>query len=113
MCGEPRVRRTAHAALLLAGDGLDGVAVARASLLLHLDEAQRPPATHDQVDLVTGRPDVRAEDAPAPQAIPARGPPFGPVHLLVAERLEAQAVHGGRPPLPDDGGVPGRDVADV
>src|SRR5581483_1779776 len=71
---EPRLCGTANAPLLLARHCLDGIAVAGSSLLLHLDEAKLPAAPHDQVDLVAGRPHVRADDTPSPQPVPARRP---------------------------------------
>src|SRR6201986_2762529 len=55
---EPGLRGTAQPALLLVRHHLERVAEARAALLLHLDEAQRPATSHDQVELVSSRPDV-------------------------------------------------------
>src|SRR5579864_9508955 len=72
---EPRLRRAAHAALLLGADHLRRIAERGAALLLHLDEAQRPAASRDEVDLAAGRPHVRAEDAPAAQPVPACSTP--------------------------------------
>src|SRR5205823_3576771 len=78
--GEPRLGRAAHATLLLDADHLGGVAERRTALLLHLDEPERAAAAGDEVDLVPGRPHVRAEDAPAAQPVPARGAALGRVH---------------------------------
>ena len=70
-------RRPAAPALLLGGDHLERVAAAGAALLLHLDEAELAPAPGDQVELVAARPDVRAEDPPAAQPVPAGGLALG------------------------------------
>jgi len=52
MNAQPSLRRAAKAALLLAADHLDRIAVPVAPLLLHLDEREAAAAPDDQVELV-------------------------------------------------------------
>src|ERR671928_166206 len=59
---EPRVGRSAQAALLLGRDHLERVAQPLPRLRLHLDEGEPPTAPHDEIELVAADPDVRAED---------------------------------------------------
>jgi hypothetical protein len=77
---EPRLGRTFHATLLLLGHRLVRIAVARASLFLHLDEPKLASPPHDQIELVPSRPDVRAEHAPPTQAIPPRRAALPSIH---------------------------------
>src|ERR1700758_5262696 len=75
-CTEPGLGGASEPTLLLGGQHLERGAEARAPLLLHLDKPERPPAPHDQVELVAARPDVLAEDPPASQPVPAHGSPL-------------------------------------
>src|SRR5689334_11608379 len=113
MPGEPRLRGTADATLLLLRHRLDRVAERRPALLLHLDEPQPPAAPRDQVDLVAGRPHVRAEDLPAAEAVPACGAPFGRVHRteVTPSRNRAPGSSGGAPRTAPARGRPRSDPA--
>src|ERR1043166_6199780 len=56
-CAQPRLGRATQAPLLVRRHHLERVAEPRALLLLDLDEAERPPAPPDQVELVAAGPD--------------------------------------------------------
>src|SRR6266540_7373332 len=69
MRSEIGVSRAREPALLLGTDHLQGVAVGFAALALDLDEDEPPATTHDEVQLVSARPDVRIKDAVAAQPV--------------------------------------------
>ena len=91
-------------------------------LLLHLAEDQPPAAPDDDVELVTGHPDVLRQDAVAAQAVPPDRAPLGalastPVHAATLRGLPRMAVTNRRaevrrtaPPAPPRSGsrAPGR-----
>src|SRR6266498_5231295 len=62
MRGEIGVSRASEPTLFLGTDHLEGVAVALAALALDLDEDEPPATTHDEVQLVSARPDVRIKE---------------------------------------------------
>src|SRR5881398_1814705 len=116
--GQPRLRGTAEAALLLRADHLERIAVAPGGLGLHLDERQPAPAPDDEVELIAAGPDVRLQDPIAAQAVEPPRPPLGrpaarPLlrdEVLVAERLEGPAVDLRGTDLPHNRGMARRDV---
>src|SRR4051794_33811632 len=69
---QPRLGRAADPPLLLRADHLQRIAAAAARLAFDLDESQASAAADDQVELVPADPDVRPEDPPAAQPVPAR-----------------------------------------
>ena len=71
--GEPRLRGEPQPPQLLLVDHLERVAEPVAGLALDLAEDEPPAAPDDQVELVAARPDVRAENAVAAQAVVAGG----------------------------------------
>ncbi len=73
MRGEIGVSRASEPTLFLGTDHLEGVAVTLAALALDLDEDEPPATTHDEVQLVSARPDVRIQDAVAAQPVMPEG----------------------------------------
>ena len=71
--GEPRLRGEPQPSQLLLVDHLERVTEPSAGLPLDLAKDEPPAAPDDQVELVTARPDVRAENAVAAQAVVAGG----------------------------------------
>ena len=71
--GKPCFRSEVQTSQLFLVDHLEWVAEPVARLALDLAEHEPPTAPDDQVELVTARPDIRAENAVAAQAVVAGG----------------------------------------
>src|SRR2546430_2527774 len=106
-CGEPGLRGTAQAALLLAVDHLERVAEARAALALHLAEDELRAPARDHVELVPARPFVDAEDAVPADPVP----PHGTELRRVPWRSSEPRTSGGGPPTAPAHGRPPRGPA--
>jgi hypothetical protein len=67
--GEPGLRGTTNASLLLGANHLERIAEAAVLLRLHLAEDELTATADHEVELVTADPCVRRQDAVAAQAV--------------------------------------------